>query len=124
VKLDDLAADRDQLWAEAVMKFQQGSKWWLDSPDLEELAHAEQDARMIRDPWESHIESALRKRFDTSSEQVLSSLGKTIANSTRGDQMRVAAILHALGWERYRASSGKKRAWRYRRGESAQLKAA
>jgi putative DNA primase/helicase len=123
LKLDELAADRDQLWAEAVLKFQEGAKWWLESSALEELAHAEQDARMNRDPWEVYIAETLRRVCDTSVEDLLAKLGKSVAHCSRADQMRVAAILQLLGWERYRSSKGK-RPWRYRRGESAFAKVA
>ena len=39
---DDIERDRDQLWAEAVVRFKAGEKWWLETPELEALATAEQ----------------------------------------------------------------------------------
>ena len=49
VDLAGLEATRDQLWAEAVHRFKAGATWWLETPELEALATAEQEARFIVD---------------------------------------------------------------------------
>jgi predicted P-loop ATPase len=33
------------LWAEAVVRFKAGAPWWLETPELEQLAAVEQAAR-------------------------------------------------------------------------------
>jgi predicted P-loop ATPase len=45
INLETLIRDRDQLWAEALVRFQAGMPWWLDTPELEALAKPEQEAR-------------------------------------------------------------------------------
>ena len=45
IDLETLVRDRDQLWAEARVRFQAGMPWWLDTPELEALARPEQEAR-------------------------------------------------------------------------------
>jgi putative DNA primase/helicase len=34
IDVEALARDRDQLWAEAKVRFDSGTVWWLDTPDL------------------------------------------------------------------------------------------
>ena len=46
-----LERDRDQLWAEAVTRFKADAKWWLETPELEALATAEQALRFKEDAW-------------------------------------------------------------------------
>jgi predicted P-loop ATPase len=38
IDVDAFACDRDQLWAEAKVRFESGSFWWLDTMDLVQLA--------------------------------------------------------------------------------------
>ena len=52
IDLAGLEKVRDQLWAEAVHRFKAGEPWWLETPELEALATAEQEARFVVDPWE------------------------------------------------------------------------
>jgi predicted P-loop ATPase len=47
-----LARDRDQLWAEAVHRYQHGERWYL-SADLEAVAKEEQAQRLELDDWEA-----------------------------------------------------------------------
>ena len=51
IDLDALVRDRDQLWAEALVRFRSGHAWWLETPELQALAAAEQDARFEVDAW-------------------------------------------------------------------------
>jgi predicted P-loop ATPase len=53
--LEGIKRDRDQLWAEAVHQYKASVPWWLETPELEALATAEQEARFARDDWELPI---------------------------------------------------------------------
>jgi len=144
IDLDALVRDRDQLWAEAVARYQLGAIWWLDEPELADLALAEQEKRYQTDAWDFRIDHWLayeRRRvnhgygnfddwrdeeverasplIDVSVGQILeTALGIEAARWTRADQMRVTAYLKARGWERYQTrigtGRGSNREWRYR----------
>lgn len=54
----DIAAiehDRDQLWAEACVRFHAGDPWWLDDRRLEALAAEQQADRYQGDAWDDPI---------------------------------------------------------------------
>jgi predicted P-loop ATPase len=51
IDVDGLAGVRDQLWAEAKVRFESGCPWWLDTPDLVQLASDQQDARYEGGDW-------------------------------------------------------------------------
>lgn len=62
---DDLTpAEVDQIWAEAVARYQQGEELILRN-DLLAAAVAEQQAHMERDPWEGQIEDFLNRPVPT-----------------------------------------------------------
>ena len=71
IQIDQLSADRDQLLAEAYVRYREGAPWWLDTPDLIQAAEQEQAARFIGDPWDSRIASWLEGRDDVSIAEVL-----------------------------------------------------
>jgi predicted P-loop ATPase len=141
IDLDGLRQDRNQLWAEAVVRYRDGAIWWLDDPDLIAAAKVEQEARYQGDAWDARIDRWLtheRRRVnrgalgyddwrkeeverdrpihDVSVGEILEgALGIEASKWSRGDQMRVAAYLKARRWERYKAGAGDRREWRYRR---------
>jgi predicted P-loop ATPase len=114
---DGIEQDRDQLWAEAVHRYNLGQPWWLETPELEALATVEQAARFKSDVWKGSIEKWLRKRKDTSVADVLQHvLGLAPREQNRSAQMRVADILTELGFTKHRSwEGGKAGPNRYRR---------
>ena len=58
IDTEGLAADREQLFAEAVAAFRAGEAWHL-SPDMEQLAKIEQEAAREEHPWEQRIREIL-----------------------------------------------------------------
>lgn len=135
IDLARLNAERDQLWAEAVVLFQQGTKWW----ELPEDAPDEQEARYMEDSWEGRIRFWLtgempskdhdkpkpypeRQRYPggpvawtTTEELLLYAIGMEVAKHDRAAQMRIAALMKRLGWEHHRREwvrgDGKERRW-------------
>ncbi|EJL53929.1 putative P-loop ATPase [Rhizobium sp. CF122] len=97
-----LAADRDQLFAEAVHFYQQSGCWW---PDQEfEAAHSkpEQEGRYEQDAWFAAIADYLSREHGYVE---LMSVARNALNfqdkeiGTR-DQRRISALLTACGWVR------------------------
>lgn len=113
IRLDELERDADQLWAEAVVRFNEGSKWWLTGSVAGEAAK-EASERYQGDPWTENISKFIAVRESVSVAEVLQDcIGKPKEQWTRIDQNRVARTLIAAGWERFQVRSGVGREWRY-----------
>ena len=114
---DGLERVRDQLWAEAVHRYKAGTPWWLETPELEALATAEQEARYVIDEWFGIVADWIGKRADVSIPEVLEhALGFGQQQWTEAAQKRVGRILTKLGFSKWRATGERgKRGWRYRR---------
>jgi putative DNA primase/helicase len=116
---DGIERDRDQLWAEAVVRFKAGAPWHLETPELEALATVEQAARFVADAWKEPIEKWLGNRKDVSITEVLAgALTLAAEDWTQSAQNRVPAILTSMGFTRVRTRKGNERPNRYRREKS------
>lgn len=94
---------RNQLFAEAVMRFRAGEAWW-DMND--EIARKEQDMRRERDVWMTPIMQFCQGKPEvTVGEIMYAVLEIPLKDRTKSDQVRIASILSVAGWER-------KQAWR------------
>ena len=58
----DLDREKDQIWAEAVVKFMTGENLYLEG-DVLKVAEEEQKARLIVDPWESIIFEYIERKI-------------------------------------------------------------
>jgi predicted P-loop ATPase len=107
----------DQLHAEAVQRFKAGAPWWLETPELEALATAEQDLRFKRDDWEAPIAEWLGERTNVSVEEVLKHVfGLADKQHSQSAQTRVARILvHRLRFTKHRPRVLGGREYRYQR---------
>jgi len=121
VDVEAIERDRDQIWAEAVALYRAGRKWWFDA-DMESIAAEVQESRRSGDAWETAIAAWIenptalefRDRDDElQSPDLLSKprrvltheilqycIGKARATWQRSDEMRAAAVLRGLGYER------------------------
>ena len=137
INVDALVKDRDQLWAEARVRFQNKESWWLDSTKMNEAASKEQADRYETDAWHDVITAWLKNpterkdlcgpiialfssdRDSVSLDDILAHcIGKRVDQWTQADKSRVARCLRAAGWERYREwDTDEKKAgpWRYRK---------
>jgi predicted P-loop ATPase len=108
-----LQSDRDQLWAEARVRYEEGVPWWFteEHADAAATAKQEQEARYQEDAWEQpigdYLESRLHRPPDDPAYRV--TIGRIfkdaleIADKSRWDQRAkntVARCLKRLGWRK------------------------
>lgn len=143
VSPEDVKLDRDQLWAEAVARYDSGEHWHVDTPELRALCEEAQSDRMQEDPWKNIIASWLEDptgevtinvtgkrtvdKYDASggvltSDVIRYALEKRPGDITKGDQMRVAEVLRSLGYNRgQRIRENGTQVRRYRKGNEEHL---
>jgi predicted P-loop ATPase len=115
IDIDGLRNARDQLWAEARDRFLAGEVWYLDTPELNALAAAEQAMRHQPDAWQEPIEEWLASHVDTSINEILrDALYITTDKLDQRSANRVARCLKVADWGRFRVREGKVLRWRYR----------
>jgi predicted P-loop ATPase len=119
IDLERLARDRDQLWAEAVVRYQDGIPWWLDDQEVIEQAKEEQRARFQEDPWAQDVvkyaERESECRGSVSVQDILKCLGIEQGRWDQAAATRVGRCLKAAGWKRCRQRINGEPEWRYRR---------
>jgi len=99
IDIEKLRRDKDQLWAEAVVRYQNGATWWMDSEALNQAAEREQADRYDADPWQGAINDFVELRENTSIAEILDSIGKARKDWTPLDKIRVSRCLRVLGWD-------------------------
>jgi putative DNA primase/helicase len=117
IDLEWLAANRAQLFAEAVRDIKAGRPWH-EVP--QEEARAEQEARYQADPWEAAVQdwvTRTAKSEATSLEIMQQACNKDVSTMTGADGRRIAAIMRRLGWAAHRYAE--KRVWRLSSGISS-----
>jgi predicted P-loop ATPase len=96
---EGLRAVRDQLFAEAVARFDAGEPWWLEDDAVVSQARAEQAERYQTDPWHEVIVDYLHDKRKITVQELLE---KAIQSpKDRWDQRaknRLSDILKTLGW--------------------------
>ncbi|HEY5125750.1 MAG TPA: virulence-associated E family protein [Bradyrhizobium sp.] len=102
IDLDRLTQDRDQLFAEAVVRYRAGEQWWPDRVFEREHIQAEQDARYEGDIWEEPISAYLAGLEQTTVLQVAKSAldFQKIDRIGTIEQRRITAVMTHLGWKR------------------------
>lgn len=113
IDIEALVADRDQMFAEAVVLYDAGVPWWPDKAFERDIIQPEQESRYETDAWEDSIKEFLNLRLvtdHTTVNEVAGALGIETARLGTIEQRRIAAALHRLGWMRHgRTSTGRVR---------------
>lgn len=138
-----IALERDQIWAEAYVRYRNKEPWHVDTPELRALCEAEQEKRLAIDSWEEIIlkwfndptkfsRTPVVKNekkggvfkggmsvFDgskgvTTADVLEHAIGKLKGQWSQGEAQRIGKILRRLGLERTQFRVGKlAREWRY-----------
>jgi predicted P-loop ATPase len=107
---DRIAEDRDQLFAEALVRYRSGFPYHLDTEESQQRSLEQSLEALSRHPWESRISNYLVGKNDVSSSEILTALHIEIRNQGRKEEMEIGDCLRALGgWERYKRRVGEQK---------------
>jgi predicted P-loop ATPase len=113
IDIDALTRDRDQLFAEAMVRLGGGMQWWPDKDFEKAHIMPQQASRYEGDVWEDQIAEYIGKHpTATIGDIARDAIGITTDRIGTADQRRIAAVLEILGWQRQpRRGSDGKRLW-------------
>ena len=99
--LDWLRDNRDQLWAEAAQREADAETIWLDDVATNTVAIHAQAARLAEDPWHDKVRDYIQGLKMTTVPDLFDHiLFVPTERQTKSLEMRVAAILKSLGWDK------------------------
>ena len=131
IDADGIRRDRDQLWAEAYQRFNQGDCWWLNTTELNLLAEEEQEQRYEEGVWDNFIlnwtEDPVQRSVISSltpwdgsepgkvtiSDVLVHAIGKDKDRLTQADRNQVVRCLTHHGWKVKQERGGSKRGTRF-----------
>jgi len=105
IAIDDIVADRDQLWAEAVHLYRANTPWWVQEED-QPAVEFEQEKRTDVDVWVDMIVPMLRTRVNISQTEIFGHLGIASKDADWRHSHRVGRIMKKLGWTSRRDRTG------------------
>jgi predicted P-loop ATPase len=102
IPIDELARDRDSIWAAADYLYQHGHQWWLTSNEMNLQAEANKEYQSV-DPWEETILNFVNGRIDiTTHDILLNGLGIETGRQDKASERRVSAVMRQNGWQQHR----------------------
>lgn len=104
IDVDKIAADRDQLWAEAVHMLKAGASWWMAESDVQ-VVEIEQEKRTDVDVWTAIIAPLLKTRSSISQWEIFEALQIPKKDVDLRHAARVGRIMKKLKWEMKRDRS-------------------
>jgi predicted P-loop ATPase len=99
IDIEQLSDDRDQLFAEAVVKFNCGVQWWPDSNFEFDSIGDEQDARYESDAWEEPIANFLKGLEDEAKTKAKAETSGITKDKIKAKTTVLAVARGALGYE-------------------------
>jgi predicted P-loop ATPase len=115
-RVSETAAARTQLWAEAVVAYDAGERWWLELNESQGLedSHAQYQHE---DPWSPKVARWLEMPTGgdgfTSEDVLNDAIEKPADRQSKADEMRIGGILTGLGYTKQRNRRDGVRAWRW-----------
>jgi len=109
-----LKEDLAQLWGEAVQRYSDGERWWMDNEedkDIAKIAGIIQGMKQDYDESQDDLEAWLEGMKHVKSSFVWSNFFKgSQERFGKPEQMRVAKVMRSCGWKR--STKGTERVWR------------
>lgn len=124
IDIEGLVKEREQLWAEALVRYKRGELPFLDNDRVKAAAARVAEERRQVDPWEDPVGRFLARlsprRVEsgvTTYEALTQAVAKEAGHLTHGDQIRMGKVLQSLKWElagrpRVGAEDGRPRVYR------------
>lgn len=117
IDIDAIVSIRDQLWAEAVVRYNNGEKWFYSKGDQELFTEIteQQESRFEGDSWENVIESWADRHEEFSITFLAEdALNISLKDIDRRIEIRIGKILTSLGYTpvQKRVEGVKKRVYR------------
>jgi len=119
IDIEALTTDRDQLWAEALTRYNAGDRWWLHEDEIIKEANDQQAERYKDDAWEGVIQTWLEKHpqlTEFSKADVFVEMLDISDKSkwTRADETRIGRCIRSIGgWQRKRKRMNGRPVWVY-----------
>jgi predicted P-loop ATPase len=98
IALEALKNDRNQLFAEAVVRYREGAHWWPDRDFEQRYIAPEQGARYVDDAWEEVLAEHVRGRDRTTMTDAALALGILTPRLSVSDQGRITRAFARIGW--------------------------
>lgn len=99
INLDAIVEQREQLFAEAVCLYREGTSWWPDAVIEQSYIVPEQDARYEGDAWEQAVADYCQGLSTTRTADVATrALGIPLERLTPQSTHRISAIMRSFGW--------------------------
>jgi len=105
IDLDWAKENRDQLWAEALIEYKAGERWWLEEKEEESRKAASLSFRQD-DPWAPILDSWLAGRWGetiTTRSIMEEALSLEKHQMRRPVEMRISSIMAEFGYVKKRA---------------------
>jgi len=130
LSIDELRNDRDQLWAEALHEYNQGTEWWARASD-KSMFEEQQEERYQGDAWETRIKQWLAAPPNeggvlvdavTLADVLRGALALDPSKWSQPEQQRAGRIMARIGWTRIRQKRGRREWFYVRPGSEAQVR--